>query len=562
MNSIPNISYPPLVTDKYGLTRDDHKWLNDFLFRHAMSKGLLNAAFYSMLKRKNKFEANQSVLNFHNRAVRKDLWLSMDDSRLRDWCEGKAKLCRRLVGSLAKTPLHKQKVICEMLNEYGIEYPLKKQPEVLADFCPFESANLRLADALWWRRQVRILCNRELEGYAREMGVVNAKNQIYCSDHTVEKRTAQKKRNRSLLSELEATNEFDESFTLDELADLSISNPYIKRSELMVRMRGFEEYAERMDYAAEFYTITCPSRFHTYRSIRNKHGHVVKVVENENYDGSSVREAHDYLVSVGCRIRAALHRRGIYIFGFRVAEPHHDGCPHWHYLVFCRNADIEHCRSIFRSQALAESPNEPGAQRYRFKAVSIDKDRGTATGYIAKYIAKNIDGDGVGADLYGHDAIESAGRIDAWASCHGIRQFQQIGGPSVSVWRELRRLDEQEPGQLETARLAADSSRWADYCALMGYGRSQPITLAYWQEIDPATGEVAPVVNKYQEPVLGRLFGVALTGLEAVCTRFYSWTVSRIDRAFKPWLSEFLGSGANAPPWSSVNNCTEPVATG
>lgn len=45
------------------------------------------------------------------------------------------------------------------------------------------------------------------------------------------------------------------------------------------------------------------------------------------------------------------------------------------------------------------------------------------------------------ADLYGQEAASSAARITAWASLSDIRKFQQIGGPSVTVWRELRRLD-------------------------------------------------------------------------------------------------------------------------
>lgn len=558
---------PPRTEDKYGLDRHDHDWLNRFLMQHAAASGLLKTAFYSMLKAKSKREANATVMHFHDRAVRKDLWLSMDDARLRDWCEAKARHCWLTTTKPGRDPLVAQKRVCQMLNSYGIEFPLKAQNELLAGFCPFESAYLKLGDWQWWRREIRTLQKRELEEFARASGIVHTRKQIYCSDHNVAARVAQKKRNRALLSELEATNELGDTYTLEELAGLSVSNPAIRRSELMVRIAGFEEYAERLGYVGEFYTVTCPSRFHRKTTVRDKWGHLRGVIDNEKYNGSSVRDAHDYLVNVGCLIRSALHRRDLPLFGFRVAEPHHDGCPHWHYLVFVPADRQRECRRVFRHYAMVDSPTEKGARRNRFKAVGIDKARGSAAGYIAKYIAKNIDGAGLEADLYGHDAHESASRIDAWASCHGVRQFQQIGGPSVTVWRELRRLDEQDPGTLETARIAADSANWADFCELMGSGRSQPIKPAYWQEIDTATGEVSPVVNKYGEPVAGRLFGLLCGELRSVCTRFYSWTVSRVQTAFKPWqagvregVALFCGvplpSGANAPPWSSVNNCT------
>jgi len=130
-----------------------------------------------------------------------------------------------------------------------------------------------------------------------------------------------------------------------------------------------------------------------------------------------------------------------------------------------------------------------GAKEHRCKCVAIDPERGSATGYVAKYVSKNIDGAGeIGdaeSDETGGSVRDSVARVAAWASCHGVRQFQQIGGPPVGLWRECRRVRERvEADQLERARGAADRGDWKGFIAALG-------------GIDRARRRVACVAEKY-----------------------------------------------------------------
>lgn len=49
-------------------------------------------------------------------------------------------------------------------------------------------------------------------------------------------------------------------------------------------------------------------------------------------------------------------------------------------------------RAVINHPAFQEDGNEAGARENRVKFVGINPAKGSATGYVAKYICKNIDG--------------------------------------------------------------------------------------------------------------------------------------------------------------------------
>jgi len=494
------------------------------------------------------------------------------------------------------------------VRERGIEPPTSDD-----DAGP---ALARMLCSTWWVRQLRKGIGRQIETDAIGAKRVHRRAGGYVSDANVKRRAEQKKRNAATLAKAVMVNQFGDEFTLAELAEKSNANPRIRRGELMVRISGFESVARSLGHAAEFITVTAPSRYHAVLSGSCE--------RNPRYDGSSPRDAQKHLCKAWARCRAALARRGLSIYGFRIAEPHHDGCPHWHMLFFMPRYDAQDRSVVNQFRAMVRKyfwkqhdAAEHGAKKNRCKFVAIDWKRGSAAGYVAKYVAKNIDGYAVQGGLslgddgqtykVAPDAVMSAARVDAWAATWGIRQFQQIGGAPVGVWRELRRLENGDgmSDAAEVCRAAADTSGaeatqgWCDYT--MGQGgptvKRDDLTVTLAKTIkgekwDAEQAAPIPAETRYGEPCARSVYGVRFAhrrDFRAVVTRRFKWRKGGCDVRMgvvgldgrNPAVGATIPGGAGsgvggcgrearreeAPkgaqgsavgrdPWSSVNNCT------
>lgn len=432
-----------------------------------------------------------------------------------------------------------------------------------------EGAIKRAQDARWWRRALRVHVARVVEAGAIKLGIVNRRGGGYASNNAVERRAQQVARNAAALSKTLYRNEAGQVYTLAELAATSTANPKIRGDELMTRIRGAEEYADAEGHVGLFVTMTCPSRMHAVTV-----GAGGRPVPNRRYDGHSTpRTSQQWLRTTWARCRASLARQGVKVYGLRVAEPHHDATPHWHALLWCETeAQAQALEATVRKYWLRDGGDEPGAARNRVNVKRMKA--GGAAKYVAKYIAKSVGHhelaehlDVAQGELLTVESGDVPGhrRVDAWAATWGIRQFQAVGMPPVSVWRELRRVTADQfdargfRGERQAwsawsasgarGEAAAGRACWRTYMRAMGghaCGRGGWALRVARREVEPGK------VNYYGEPVtVGRAVGVETSAGRWLISRRIAW--APVATAPVQDSAERAACGA---PWSGFNNCT------
>ncbi|MET2897032.1 replication endonuclease [Vibrio rotiferianus] len=539
------------------------------------------------------------------------------------------------LASITEAELEKDKTFCPVVegyhqlgaftSEFGIKPPCKykKQNELSA----LQDISRMISEKWWMGRLVKA---RKImrEHLAIAMGQVSSKASAYASWDCVREHQEQQKRNWEYIKQCELFDEEnEEKADLAEMVLKSVSNPAIRRHELMVRCRGCENIGNELGLQGLFLTLTTPSKYH---NSYKKGGFI------DHWNGASPREAQSYLNNVWQRIRAKLGREEIRWFGVRVAEPHHDGTPHWHLLIWVKPEDVMQVRDIFISYATQEDRGElhpelekekekpfrkcayvgPLDYRPRCDFGFIDPEKGTATGYIAKYISKNIDGfamDGEISDETGKPVKDMAKNVSAWKSRWNIRQFQFFGGAPVTTYRELRRFANQNKkafmeylfmqervdlltiysmlqrdlvGPIKPSKLITneelmkvigdsyqsrmktedasitDTLKAADHGNWQGYIMGQGGPFVKREDLLIVNSyEVLPFASPHGEDV--RKIEGFTTPEETIKTRTKVWTIQKKSKVNDEAKACALGSeatafGASGSSRSSVNNCTEP----
>jgi hypothetical protein len=188
---------------------------------------------------------------------------------------------------------------------------------------------------------------------------------------------------------------------------------------------GIEEYARDLEYHCLFITMTVPSRMHANPTNNNS-----------SWDGTTVKQAKDYLVSKWKKFTNDLSRKKHNIkmsngdlFGVRVIEAHKSGSPHMHVLLYTSPALIKKSIPTLLKKHFGDTSQALTMSHFSLK----DKESSPPTSYIVKHLA------GAEGSTSKLSDKEKAKRLDAWKSALRIRTFQSFGKTApISQWRLFR----------------------------------------------------------------------------------------------------------------------------
>ncbi|MGE4296178.1 MAG: replication endonuclease [Campylobacterales bacterium] len=203
--------------------------------------------------------------------------------------------------------------------------------------------------------------------------------------------------------------ETGETVLLKEVIISAYHAPERYYAEIQNRVNTLARTAQERGLSPLFLTLTLPSKFH---AMKERGG---QLVPNERYAGITPDLAARELTKKFARLRhdrsmkAIAKEERIYL---RVVEPHKDGTPHLHILLFVPQEKFAVVRSAFERLY-----RRNGHERKANLVLAIEGEAGGAVRYVMKYINKVL-------PLSKAETLSEHERfLNLWYSRHRIGRF-------------------------------------------------------------------------------------------------------------------------------------------
>lgn len=288
------------------------------------------------------------------------------------------------------------------------------------------------------KQLIKIANDQRVNSEARAAQVGGLTAQSYCSDQTLKFRKRQEELSQQALEQVYVRR--SDSAQIITLAEIAKDQERRKFNHLFHIAKNLQVMADEAELTGYFVTFTAPGNYHPNPAKGKR-----------SYDQSELRNAHAYLQERWRLLRARLAKAGIplsisTLFGMRFVEVHKDGCAHWHLLIFT---------TPDRFDAFQRYANDLFPAHRQWDHIAIDRDKGEATSYLFKYLAKAVDSSKFDDARLTANALDdmrseqdqaslaSAERVTAALRAQRIRQYQCFGvGNAMTKYRLINKIEE------------------------------------------------------------------------------------------------------------------------
>lgn len=289
----------------------------------------------------------------------------------------------------------------------------------------------------WIRRRIRRAARQYREGVALVAGVVSSRGQHYTSDHTQRDRRQQLETQAAWIAATQIVDRATgESRPMAAVAARAQEN---RLWEWLAVTQGVEELAVERGLTPLFLTMTAAPEYHPCPISGDR----------DQWAGASPMESHQWLAQQWARLRARLAKHEIPHLFIRAAEPHRDGCAHWHVMLWIPRWAIGESRRALH-QLFAHSEHALQVRDFTLERSKSGR-QASPSSYLLKYLQKGL---------------SSENRVDAWRSTWGVRAIQAGGLPASArtMWRMARSIEpDNAPTWAVGAVVAARGNDFAEF---------------------------------------------------------------------------------------------------
>lgn len=380
----------------------------------------------------------------------------------------------------------------------------------------------RLKDPQFWKQNLMRHQRQGQDILNMYLGNIHAARQPYTCNANIWNRKQQNEQNEQFLQDYVVTREDGEiSIPLEDIAP-TVEKRFAKKCK---ELHALQQLAEEDGMSGLFITLTLPGEYHANPEYKQT---------DHEWNGTLPKEAMNNLGSKWKKVQDRLQRNEIPYLFCKVPEPHKDGCPHLHILLYALLEDIATVEQLFIDQIENENSYIIIKQNFKYKKgyeLTIkefnnsqqEKDNPNKckpANYMLKYLKKTI---------INEEADNIATCVDAWRSTWSIYSIT-IGGSrivngSFGRYQKFNRMHERpaEPGDPNDITwrlwLLARSGNLLEFIKLERIQTNiKPITR---QEQEPDT---EPKRNRYGETVT-EYIGHLYNGTKQIIWKLHSWKI-------------------------------------